>query len=587
MNKTRPFSDRALLSRETHLMEKPTGKDVHFGLVFPNTYHVGMSNLGFQTIYGVLARSGIVCVDRAFFPEQHELLRGSRELRTLESGRLLRDLEILGFSISFELDYLNFLDILRRAGIPLLQKDRREGDPLIMVGGAITFFNPEPLAHFTDLFVLGDGEETVPDLAACYRSHRHLPRSDLLAALARVEGAYVPSLHPLHYDSLGNVSGPDGTGRDEARPSMRRKRGTSLGEFSSRSLILTPDTEFADMYIAEVSRGCTHFCNFCVVGYRYRPFRPVALSRLLSLLEEGLAHTDRIGLLGAAVSDYRNLSEVCEFLIERKAQVSFSSLRSDTVTPAIARALQTGGRHSITIAPEVGDESFRFRMDKTMTDEDIRRSVEIASDHDLYHLKAYYMIGLPDETEEDLESLVEMVRWIRQYQLRRHGRKASFKVSINSFVPKPGTPLQWHPQDGVQTSQAKMARIRKGLGGDPRLRLVFESPRLSAIQGILSRGGRDLAPVLLDVLNHGQGFHVWKRSLDARGISLSNLLYRQRDFSEIPPWQHLLGDDKIAAFALSRGRALRSGSRRSHCASERNIRVSSTGSHCLLCSPAS
>lgn len=507
-------------------------------LIYPNTYFVGMSNLGFQAIHTLLGRTpGIIC-ERAFLPDQAFLgyFREKGNLRTLESQKPIHEFEIVAFSVSYELDFVNVAQILQMSNIPLLSSERGDCHPLVICGGAITYLNPEPIADFVDCFVLGEGETVLPALLKGFKESRNEPRERLLKYLAGVPGIYVPSLHkPLREATVEPAAADSAGGRNPAPHPLCQEKVSHF--FHSR--ILTNRTEFGDTLLAEIMRGCAYGCTFCAVGNSFGPLRlrePRDFSSMLESLPSGIG---RIGLIGAAINCHPRISELLKDIRERKITITWSSMRIDRVTEEILDLMREQGQRTLTVAPECGSDSLRSRIRKYITNDEILKNLGQALTREVTNIRLYFMVGLPEEGEDDLDEIIRLINEIRSMAHRMSSSPCRISASVNQFIPKAGTPLEGVAFEELESVSAKMEKLRASL--PPDIRLTCESPRWAFIQALLARGDRRLGDVL-GYAGRLRSFADWKKALRTCGIDPSTYL-RQR--SGIMPWSHLKGVELV------------------------------------------
>jgi len=507
---------RARLNREQGTIYKDWGGRLSVILAFPNTYYVGMSSLALHLMYRVFnQRSDVVC-ERTFWEKQ---TAPSDRLFSYESQRPVTDADVFAFTISFEMDYFNVVDMLRRAGMPLWSEERLQSKqydgrpwPFLVAGGPAVTMNPEPLAPFFDAFVIGEGEEVVDTLVEVFHDHR-LDRLGALETLARIPGIYVPLLHP---------NDP----KDPTYHPIERLWVRDMGRIPPTTVIHTPDTEFANMHLVEIARGCGRGCRFCLAGYLYRPPREQTLDEILAQARQGLQVTDRIGLVSAAVSDYSQIDALAIALRQMGARISVSSMRTDPISVPLLQALRQSGARTLTIAPEAGSERLRHVISKTQQVNDLLTAVDLAEALRFPQLKLYFMVGHPTETDEDIDELIHLVLEIRQRFRRR------LVVNATPFVPKPHTSFQWVAMAPADIIRNRQKRIERALVRH-RITVRSDDPRRAEIQAVLSRGDRRLAPVLADLKRLTvRSFH---KAMSAHDLAPSSYL-AARDQDEYQPW---------------------------------------------------
>ena len=497
---------KRILERERGTIHKDWGGKLPIALAYPNTYQVGMSNLGLQTVYRLFnERTDVVC-ERVFYRQG----AGSRPLISLESQRDVKDFAVLAFSISFEMDYFNVVAMLRQADIPPLAEERDEDYPLLLAGGPAVTANPQPLAPIFDAFAIGEGEVIIPPLVETLQAGIAESREEFLSALAQIPGIYVPLRPPT-----SNV-----------HPPVKRQWAPNLDAHPTTSVVLTPDTEFGDMYLIEIARGCGRGCRFCLAGYTYRPVRERSPAVLLEQAEEGMRYRDRIGLVSAAVSDYSHIGELVAGLRGMGARLSASSLRVDPLPEPLVRALAESGVQTLTIAPEAGSQRLRTLINKKVSEGDVMRAAELAARYDFAQLKLYFMLGLPTETDEDVQALVDLVLMVRERFPRR------ITANITPFVPKAHTPFQWVAMAPVEDLKGRLARIEQALrpGG---IAVKAESPAWAAVQGVLSRGDSRVGQALVRVKR--RSLAAWRRALRECQLDAAEYL-GERSWGDPLPW---------------------------------------------------
>lgn len=529
---------RQRLDREIGTVYKSHVGRLTFALAFPNSYYLGMSNLGFQTVYRLLNdREDAVC-ERVFLPD---LPVRPGDLFAMESQTRVRDFDVLAFSISYELDYPNVLKILALAGLKETAAERESG-PLVIAGGPAATFNPEALAPFVDVFVIGEAEEVLSELVDVLQEPQE-DRMVLLEKLAQVRGVYVPRFYEPEYREDGSIKAVQVL---HGAPEKVRRRwmpaldpsGPSLEPYAAVSAILTPETEFSNMILAEVARGCGRQCRFCVAGYAFLPPRagqPEAVLAGIRRMEEkaaerGLGHP-RVGLMSASVFDHPSSLLICQELAERDRLFSISSTRADTLNSDVAQVLHRGGHETLTIAPEAGSDRLRMAINKAMTNEDIMNAAAVAWNGGFRRLKLYFIVGLPTETPEDVAGISAMVS-----QIAGMADWERLTVSLGCFVPKPWTPFQWAGMEEERTLADKLRQIRQSLRGLRKVEVMGESAREAVVQGVLARADRRVRDALLAM---SAGNVSWRAAFRQGGIDPVFYAQRPRDRDEIFPWDHL------------------------------------------------
>jgi radical SAM superfamily enzyme YgiQ (UPF0313 family) len=521
---------------ETGAVHKDWRGRVRIALIYPNRYHVGMANLGFQQVYRLFnAMDDVVC-ERAFLPPPPEN-RQKALITTIESDRPLADFDIIAFSLSFESDYPTILSILATARIPIFSSDRPNAPhPLVIAGGVACWLNPEPISPFIDCFLIGEAEAILPRFMAAYDPG--MAKIALLKNLAqKVPGVYVPSFYQVSYKPDGTVETMEAI--CDVPEKIVRVYVKDLSETATCSVILAPEASFGNSFLVEVSRGCPHGCRFCSAGYIYRPprFRPRSL--LERCLREGAAISDQMGLVGAAVSDLPEVSLLCKQALLSGCRLSFSSLRADALRPELIDVLKKSGVKTATIAPDAGSERMRRIINKGITEEDILNAAGLLVAEGIPNLKLYFMLGLPAESPEDVEAVVSLCKRIKERFLqssRTLGRIGEITVSLSSFVPKPVTPFQWVGMAETSALKKKIRQIKAGLGRVANLRIIADVPRAAYIQALLSRGDRQVSKLL--VAAHDSGGN-WPQAFKQSAVDADFYVHRLREPEEHFPWDFM------------------------------------------------
>ncbi|KJR96569.1 MAG: radical SAM protein [Desulfobulbaceae bacterium BRH_c16a] len=529
---------------------------IRFALVFPDLYEIGMSHHGLQILYHILNRQNNILAERCYCPDidAEQLLRESKALlKSLESSRPLKDFDVIGITLPYELCYTNILTILDLACIPFYSRDRDSSFPLLLGGGAGSF-NPEPVADFFDAILLGDGEEAIVEIGNVLVRHKpeDLAKNDLLDLLAEIDGVYVPSHFQPEYDALGHVRAIRRTGGK--KDSIGRRILRDLNEIEHLKHPIVPNAKIVhDRLGIEVARGCTRGCRFCQAGITYRPVRERTPEKIMELAECGIADSgfEELALLSLSTGDYSCLSQTLPALMntfsDRLISVAMPSMRVGTLTPAVMDQVKKVRKTGFTLAPEAGSERLRRTINKGITEADLLATCRDAFTYGWRTIKLYFMIGLPTETEEDIDEIAGLVRKILAECNRSSIKgKKQINVSVGTFIPKPHTPFQWEKQLSVEESIARIQQLKERLPGKG-CNLRYHSPRQSFLEGVFSRGDRRLAGLMVKAWLDGarldgwdEHFNLprWQRAAEDCGLELADYL-RARPSDEPQPWHHL------------------------------------------------
>jgi radical SAM superfamily enzyme YgiQ (UPF0313 family) len=510
--------------------------DLRVLLVYPNTRDVAMANLGFQQVYSLLNKiEGVEC-DRYAFPlgwkpETQSLDREA--LRSIDFKKHPLEFDVIAFSISFEPDYLNAVLALKYFDIPLDRDERNASHPMIMAGGSAIFINPEPLAECMDVLFIGEGEGMAERFFGLLRENED--RDQFYENAVSIPGIYLPQFyHPkMEQDQQVGVSAPDGVPSRVVRHWVEQE-----DSLCTHSVLPDEDSTFKDMALMEVTRGCIWACRFCTAGFIYRPPRLPDLEKTYNSMDTLLTGMGKsvktVGLVGPSVTDHPDLPALARKITEEGKTLSFSSLRMETLTDELVDLILQSGQKTLTVAVDGPSERMRDVINKAATDDFIVEKCRFLTRKGILHLKIYSIIGLPHETEEDIDQFIRLVERVQAgyvEECRPLGRIGRLTISLSPLVPKPGTPFQWHPMEAVKSLKKKFARVRKALGKLPHLKMSFGSPNEAYLQTYLSRGDRNAQDFFKTYLNNG---HDAKSALNKH--SVDQIVYRQYEKDDYLPW---------------------------------------------------
>lgn len=539
------LSRRDRLERERGTYLKKWKDKTPVALIYPNSYTVGMSSLGFQLVYALLSRRDDIVCERFFLDD------GEGPPLSLESARPLVDFPLIFISVSFENDYLNIVRLLLNGGIEPFAEQRAstEHSPLLVCGGVAVFMNPEPIAAFMDFCIIGEAEPLLDDFVTYLQQHETISdrRGLYIDCVNRFAGVYAPALYTPKYEN-GRCTGLDAV---SGAPDRVSRVSVVECDVAAHSALMTPQAEFSDLYLTELGRGCSRGCRFCAAGFIYRPPRLWDADAVVRGLSERARQDTRVGLLGMEMADGDTLDQVGTYLLKSSCALSFSSLRADRISDGLLELLARSSLKSAAIAPDGASERLRRVINKGLDQADLLQAARRLTEAGIYKLKLYVMIGLPTETQTDLQEFIGLVETMKESIDdigKKRGRLTEIYLSVNCFVPKPWTPFQYHSfaldrrlevdetasmQQAVRSLKEKIAFLKKGIRPFANVHFQADRPESALFQALLSRGDRRLAGVLLDVVSRGV---PWKSSVKKRDIAVEKLILSGCDSRSYFPW---------------------------------------------------
>ena len=544
------------------IMKDKSQLKARFAFCFPDRYDVGMSNLGMKILYSCINKRAEYWCERVFAPDTdfEALMRENGiPLYALESLEPVRDFDFIGFTIGYEMCYTNILNMLDLAGVPIMQRDRGENIAPIVCAGGSCCCNPEPIADFFDLFFLGEGEELDLEVMDLYVKCKEqgMTRSAFLREAAKIEGVYVPSLYDVTYNEDGTVKAY--TPKDGAPATVRKRIISDFDACEAPEEFVVPFSEIVhDRAVTEVLRGCIRGCRFCQAGFLYRPFRertPETVCRQAKTLIDNTGY-EELSLCSLSTSDHSQIEEMMDGLLtftdDAHINLSLPSLRVDNFSSGLMNRLRRVRSSGLTFAPEAGTQRLRDVINKNVTEEELMRTCRIAFNAGQTSVKLYFMMGLPTETDDDIRGIIELAQRVvdMYYEMenRPKGRPVQISCSVATFVPKPFTPFEFHPQDTREMIAHKQKVLEEAVSGHKRIRASWHAPDMSILEAVLARGDRRLSTVILEAWKRGCifdawsehfRFDLWEEAFAAAGLTPEFYANRDRSYDEVFPWDHI------------------------------------------------
>lgn len=533
---------------------------LRYAFCFPDTYEIGMSHLGMKIIYGLVNEREDAWCERVFAPDsdmEEQMRKNNVPLFALESGDYIKDFDIIGFTLQYELSYTNVLNMLDLAGVPLLSKDRTSLTPIVCCGGPCAC-NPEPVADFFDIVFLGDGEESTNQVLDLLKvcKEKGLSKQEFLNRAKDIQGVYVPSFYVDEYNEDGTLKSL--TPKNGAPEKVKKAVVSDLDKcYYPKSFVVPFINIVHDRAVEEIFRGCIRGCRFCQAGFIYRPIREKSVETINNQSKALIASTgyDEISLCSLSTSDHscvnEMLSSLIDWTVKDKINLSLPSLRVDNFSDELVEKLNMVRKSGLTFAPEAGTQRLRDVINKNVTEEEVVRTCTKAFDNGWTTVKLYFMMGLPTETMEDIEGIanlgMQVIHAFYKNPNRQKGTGVQVNISCASFIPKPFTPFQWESEDNMESLKAKQKHLLESIP-TKKIKVSFHETPTSLIEGVLARGDRRLNAVILDAYKNGCtfdswddrfNFDGWMNAFEKNNIDPHFYTQRQRDFSELLPWDHL------------------------------------------------